>query len=71
MLIRNASSASLSIWAIIDYVLDNEKNEFDYSIDEICKITGRGRSTIRKGLDDLVSYESTEGDSTSGRYNTL
>jgi hypothetical protein len=56
MLLRNASNASISIWGLIDHFLSEDINEFDYSIDELCKMTGRGRSTTRKGLDDLISY---------------
>ena len=56
MLLRNISSPALSIYIIIYHLLLDDINEFDYSIDEFCEITGRGRSTIRKGLDDLVSY---------------
>jgi hypothetical protein len=60
MLFRDLSSPAVTVYMVIYELLDHKLGEFDYSIDELCQITGKGRSTIGKGLDDLVDYEILE-----------
>ena len=57
MLLRNMSMASTSVYFGITVIMGAKvKDWFDCSTKELSEITGRSTSTIRRGLDDLVSY---------------
>jgi len=56
MLFRNLSSPAKSVYGLISIYLDYKLGSFDYSNKKMSEDSGSSISTIRRGLDDLVSY---------------